>query len=394
MKRIYLLTIAAFFTYSLSAQVYNIGHTSITFTDPARNNQSVSTEIYYPAVSAGTNTAAANGIFPYIVFGHGFMMGENAYFDLSDTLVSKGYIVIFVTTNAGTSTDHLDYGSDLSFMCTKFYSLNTNSNSSSLFLGKIDNKKAIVGHSMGGGSAILGAQNNTNINTIICLSPMGTTTPSAISAAHLVTVPTLVISASGDSVTPSYANHLPVYDSLASSCKVYMSIKGGGHCLYANSNWACDFGESSSGSAITITRAQQQDAALDFITPWLNYYLKNNLNAGTIFFDSLQTSPRITYLNGCSITTSVQEKLNNGINFKHFVENDILTLEINNALDNNVSIQLFNLLGESQLWCIASSFISNTGTITKTYSLSGLSHGMYLVRVYDKNKMNGFKFVK
>ncbi len=393
MKKGYLFTIALFFTLSLKALAYNIGHTSITFVDPARNYQNVPTEIYYPAVSAGTDVVVANGLFPYIVFGHGFMMGENAYFDLSDTLVSKGYIVIFVTTNAGTSTDHQDFGTDFSFMCTEFYSLNSNSNYSSLFLGKIDNKKAIVGHSMGGGSAILGAQNNTGINTIICLSPMGTTTPSAISAAHLVSVPTLIISASGDSVTPAYANHMPVYDSLASTCKVYMSIKGGGHCLYANSNWACDFGESSSGSAISINRAQQQDATLDFITPWLNYYLKNDLGAQTLFFDSLQTSPRITYINGC-LSTSIKEQVNNKIITNYFVENDNLTLVINNALENNISVQLFNLLGEIQFQSAESSFISATGTITKTFNLSGLSHGMYLVRVNDKNKMTGFKFVK
>ncbi len=290
-----------FCTFRLSAQVYNIGHTSITFTDPARSNQSVSTEIYYPAISPGNNAAASNGIFPYIVFGHGFMMGENAYFDLSDTLVSKGYIVIFVTTNAGTSTDHLDFGKDLSFMCTKFYTLNTTNNSTSLFLGKIDNKKALIGHSMGGGSAILGAQNNTDINTVICLSPMGitTSTPTANSAANSVTAPTLIVSATGDSVTPAHANHWPLYDSLASTCKVYMSIKGGGHCLYANSNWACDFGENAAGSTISITRLQQQALTRDFITPWLNFYLKNNVSARTQFYDSLQTSPRITYVNGC-----------------------------------------------------------------------------------------------
>ena len=394
MKKITFLIIVLFYTFCLSAQSYNIGHTSITFADPARNNQSVSTQIYYPAVSTGNNVAAANGIFPYIVFAHGFMMGENAYFDLSDTLVSKGYIVIFVTTNGGISPNHEDFGADLSFMCNQFFSLNTNSNSSSLFLGKINNKKAIVGHSMGGGSTILGAQNNTNINTIICLSPVGATTPSAISAAHLVTIPALIVSSSGDSVSPAHANHMPVYDSLASTCKVFMSIKGGGHCLYGNPNWACDFGESSSGSTITITRAQQQDVTRDFITPWLNYYLKNDVSASNVFFDSLQTSPRITYLNGCSITTTIQEKIKNEINISYFLENDNLTLKINNVLDNNISIQLFNLLGEIQSYSDESSFISNTGAITKTINLSGISHGMYLVRVCDKNKMNGFKFIK
>lgn len=299
MKKITFLIIVLLFTLSLSAQVYNIGHTSITFVDPARNNQNVSTEIYYPAVNTGNNVAVVNGVFPYVVFGHGFMMGENAYFDLSDTLVSKGYIVIFVTTNAGTSTNHLDFGVDLSFLCSQFYSLNASSSPSALFLGKINNKKAIVGHSMGGGSAILGAQNNTNINAIICLSPMGATTPSAISASHLVTVPALIIGAMGDSVCPEYSGAIPIYDSLASSCKVFISIKGGGHCLYANSNWACDFGENSAGSTITITRTQQQVLTRDFMTPWLNYYLKNDESARTIFYDSLQTSPRINCINGC-----------------------------------------------------------------------------------------------
>jgi len=45
------------------------------------------------------------------------------------------------------------------------------------------------------------------------------TSPSAISAARNINIPSLVFSADEDCVTPPATNQLPVYDSLTSNCK-------------------------------------------------------------------------------------------------------------------------------------------------------------------------------
>lgn len=38
---------------TMNAQPYAVGHTQITYTDPARAGRSIQTEIYYPAATAG-----------------------------------------------------------------------------------------------------------------------------------------------------------------------------------------------------------------------------------------------------------------------------------------------------------------------------------------------------
>ncbi len=393
MKTFSLFLIVSILALKLFSQPFNVGHTSLSFDDPARSNRSVSTEIYYPALTTGDDVAVANGAFPYIVFGHGFLMGASDYTNISDSLVSKGFIVIYVTTESTIFTsNHENYRLDLSFISGFFYYLN--SNVSSMFYGKIIDKKAIMGHSMGGGCTVLAAQNNLNVNTIICLSPMGTTTPSAISNADLVTVPALIIGASGDSVCPANSMGIPIYDSLSSTCKVFLSITGGGHCLFGNnSNGACSFGESSSGSTITITSEQQNDVTLDFITNWLNFYLKDNISSRVLFFDSLQTSPRITYMSSCN-TNEILQQANNKFNINYFIENNNLQIGINNVIENNISIEIYNLLGQNQTCKFEKSYNKIEESITGNINLSEIPSGMYILSISDRNKTKGYKFIK
>ena len=65
---------------------------------------------------------------------------------------------------------------------------------------------------------------------------------SSINSAKTVTVPSLILSGAQDGVTPPVDHHIPMYDSLASACKTFVSIIGGAHCYFANTNIACDVG--------------------------------------------------------------------------------------------------------------------------------------------------------
>jgi hypothetical protein len=56
------------------AQPFLIGHKQQAFIDASRSNRTIDTEIYYPANTAGDNVPMANGTFPTLVFGHGFVM--------------------------------------------------------------------------------------------------------------------------------------------------------------------------------------------------------------------------------------------------------------------------------------------------------------------------------
>jgi dienelactone hydrolase len=284
---------------SITAQVFPIGHTQITYTDPARGGRSIQTEIYYPATSAGEATLVAGGTFPVIVFGHGFVMTWDAYQNFWTDLVPQGYILAFPRTEGSISPVHAEFGKDLAFLVTKLQS-ESSSNASSLFYNHVNSKSAIMGHSMGGGSSFLAAANNTLITTMVSFAAANTS-PSSITAAQNVSVPSLVFSGQNDCVAPTNAHQQKMYDSLASSCKTFINVKGGAHCEFANNNFNCNFGQSTCSPSPTITRAQQQDVTSDFLKLWLAYYLKDDCASRTIFNDSLVASPRITYQQSCAV---------------------------------------------------------------------------------------------
>jgi pimeloyl-ACP methyl ester carboxylesterase len=288
------------FVLNVGAQ-YQVGHTTITFNDPSRTGgfgsgggagRQIQTEIYYPASTAGDNVAVASGQFPVITFGHGFAMSWDAYSNIWQHYVARGYVLAFPRTEGGLipGPSHGDFGSDLLIVNDKMVALN--SNNTSIFYGSILQKSAIMGHSMGGGAAILAASNTINyphMQTVIGLAP-AETTPSAIGAAPNVGIPTLIFSGSSDGVTPPADHHIPIYQGLNSICKGFVSITGGAHCYFANSNFNCDFGESTSSTNISISRAEQQTATFAILDPWLDFKLKGMCQSYQLFYQAMQST--------------------------------------------------------------------------------------------------------
>lgn len=359
------LFVALLCIFQSSIAQFNIGSTTITFNDPARTGgfgsgggpgRQIQCEIYYPASTNGVGVPVASGDFPVIVFGHGFVMTWDAYENVWENLVPKGYIMVFPRTEGSFSPSHSDFGLDLAQVEQKMQSENTNS--ASLFFNHVTNRSAIMGHSMGGGSTVLAANGNSNIKTIVCLAP-AETSPSAIAAATGVTVPALVMSGSEDGVTPPVDHHEPIYDALGSSCKTFLSITGGAHCYFANSNLNCDFGEATSSFGISISRAQQQDIAQDMYGIWLDFYLKQNCTANQQFLDSLSSSPRFTHERTCSYST---------VNISGTVSPS--------TTGSDGAIDITPTGGQSPY-----TYSWNTGSATQ--DVSGLAPGVYTVTVTD-----------
>jgi len=317
-----LITLASILMGQLLFAQYQVGHTTITFNDPSRSGgfgsgggagRQIQSEIYYPATAAGENVSLASGEFPVIVFGHGFGMGWDAYDNVWNTIVPEGYILVFPRTEGSIipTPSHNDFGLDLALVETKME--NEGTLSTSLFYQHISNKSAIMGHSMGGGATFLAAANNTNITTVIGLAP-AETTPSAITAAANVSVPALVFSADEDMVTPAIDHHSPIYNGLGSSCKYFVNIIGGAHCYYANSNFACDFGETTSGGNISITRTQQQTIVFRYVLPWLKLYLYDDCDQQSVFNSDLLSDSEVSYLSSCSGFPNPTYDLNVSVN--------------------------------------------------------------------------------
>ncbi|MBL7899099.1 MAG: hypothetical protein JNJ99_11245 [Crocinitomicaceae bacterium] len=308
MCKFYSISLLLVLLNSVAIGQYQIGHTTITFNDPGRTGgygsgggpgRQIQTEIYYPSDIAGEDITPANGKFPIVVFGHGFAMSWDAYQNIWEELVPLGYILAFPRTEGSLfpSPSHLDFGLDLTLVESKLE--NEGNLSSSLFYNHISNKSAIMGHSMGGGASFLGAENNTNITTVIGLAP-AETSPSAISAATNVSVPALIFTADQDFVTPPIDHHIPIYNNTNSSCKYLINILGGGHCYYANTNFNCDFGESTSGGSISISRPQQHDIMFRYLIPWLQLYLYDDCAQDSVFNDDINTDNEISYQSACT----------------------------------------------------------------------------------------------
>jgi dienelactone hydrolase len=324
MKKLLLLLSLGVYAASW-AQPYPIGHKTITYNDPSRtggygsgggSGRQIQCEVYYPATSTGDNVPFAAIQAPVITFGHGFVMGWDAYENIWESLVPQGYVLIFPRTEGNISPAHADFGKDLVVVANRFVA--DCANPAFFAFDHYNGKNAVMGHSMGGGSTLLAASDaNADFDLLVGLAP-AETNPSAISAAGNVTIPAVIFSGTEDAVTPPADHHLPIYQALGSSCKQFFAITGGAHCYFANSNVACDFGEGSSGGNISITREVQHDIMFDGLEPLLRFYLFGDCDAWAAyeaFFNDFRVTTTtscnyvpvadpVIVLNGTTISTS------------------------------------------------------------------------------------------
>lgn len=355
-----ILFLALFLAQFCHAQL-TIGHTTLTFNDPTRSGgfgsgggagRQIQTEIYYPATSAGTSTPVASGAFPVIVFGHGFAMNWDAYSNIWEHFVPRGYIMAFVRTESSLfpSPSHGDFGLDLKLVAQKMLDLQT---TTALFQNHIYPKVGLMGHSMGGGASFLAANNNTNIHALIGLAP-AETNPSAITAAPNVQVPSIVISGSSDGVTPPAQHHIPIYEGVTSTCKSFVSIIGGAHCYFANTNFNCDFGESTTSTGIGLSRAEQQNMTYSILDPWLDFNLKDICSGYESFQLSLTSTAGTTSQTTCP---------------------NIPTVDIT----QNGNLLQTNTPGSSYQWFVDGQLIP--GAFADFYELGPNATGVYTVQV-------------
>ena len=359
----------------LSAQ--QIGHTIVTFVDPSRSNRQIATEIYYPATSAGDNTPVASGVFPIITFGHGFVMAMSAYENFRDLLIPEGYILAFPKTESSFSPSHAEFGKDLKFLITEIQSRGAGTLVPSTSVGTTS---AIMGHSMGGGSSFLAAENNTTITTMVSFAAANTN-PSSVTASKNISVPTLLFSGVNDCITPPSQHQNIMFDSTSAAYKTQVNITGGGHCFFANSNLNCTFGESTCSPKPTITREQQQSVTNDFLKLWLAYFLKSDCKKAEEFQDSLSVSPRINYRQSqpISCVTGINNSISLPDPFSVYPNpfSDLITLEMQ---DENINrVDLYNVMMQNNGKHL---FADNDRKVTLDFS--SLANGFYFIRINKK----------
>lgn len=382
--RMFFLHCFTFFFFSLSVcfcQPFQVGHKQQTFIDVSRGNRNITTEIYYPANSAGNNAPIASGQFPVLVFGHGFLMVWSAYDVYWNALVPNGYIMVFPTTETSFSPSHLEFGKDIGFLVSAMKAEGINP--SSTFFGSVGNTSAVMGHSMGGGAAFLSVQYDSSI-TALATFAAANTNPSSIAAAKNILIPSIIFSGTNDCITPPVQHQLPMYDSLASFCKTFISITGGSHCQFANYNVNCYIGEGTCTPQPTITPATQQTTTFNLLLPWLNFFLKNDCSAGIQFQNLISATAGITSQQNCSlICTAISEPTTSS--FLKIVPNPFSTqtvLQTDNSF-HNATLMVNDIFGQTV------SQIQGISGQTITFNRGDLPCGLYFVRLIEGNKITG-----
>ncbi|WP_299435782.1 T9SS type A sorting domain-containing protein [uncultured Aquimarina sp.] len=368
----FFFTLLAFTLMTTSAIAqYGVDSSSKTFRDADRRNRRVNARIYYPTTAQGNQYEIAEGQFPVIILGHGFLMGSDAYQNFYDTLVPRGYIVVFVNTEGSFFANHRAFSEDLAFMVNAIQG--ENDNTSSVLYQSVADKSALIGHSMGGGAATVAAS-LTDVETLVTFAP-ATLRFDTLTPASQVTTDAIVFSGSGDAVTPADENHIPIYNSLGSSCKYFINILGGAHCYYANSNFACDFGENSSSGDIQITRDEQQEIVFNFLNSWFDYKLKGDSSAEQQFTNDLQSSDDITHENDCA----------EGVNTLSSVENEPTILITPNPASRKVTIGTKNQKSFEKIEFYNQQGVRIFTSFNNEIDTSNLKSGSYIVKIFTKN---------
>jgi predicted dienelactone hydrolase len=291
MKYFFLTATLIFFGINAIAQSFEVGTAEYTFFDSERS-RTIPALIYYPSNTAGENTAPASSQFgfPVVSFGHGFVIEPAAYSWLGEVLATNGYIMVLPATEGQLlpAPDHLNFGRDIRFCAEEIIRLSElNGNPLS---GKVLPRYAMMGHSMGGGATYLGAAESDEVVTTITFAAADTD-PSAISAAANVSVPSLVIAAEEDCVTPVSSNQSPMFENIPSGEKSIVTIDNASHCNFTDGTASlCYLGEAFPciGSGPFIPREQQHERVLELLLPWLDQYLRSNCSSGELFLTEVQ----------------------------------------------------------------------------------------------------------
>lgn len=282
-------------SYNLLSQSFQIGHTSISFVDSSRDNRKIRTEIYYPSDTSGKNAAVTEtitGKFPVICFGHGYQMSWDSYKYICDSLVPHGFIIAFPKTERKLFPSHMDFAIDIAFILNEL--LEFSKDPSTMFYNRIDSINCAMGHSMGGGSAILAARFSSSIRTIAVLAPLNTR-PSSIDAASELDIPSLIIAGKNDCVTPPEIHPVPIYSTLKSLSKTIITIKGGSHCQMADKSTKCRLAESTCKPRPDITEEDQHAIVVKYLLHWLNFHLKGDLASAKQFYSFLESDQMIEF---------------------------------------------------------------------------------------------------
>jgi dienelactone hydrolase len=231
------------------------------------NGQTFTSQLYYPATTAGDG-APYNGSsapYPAVTFGHGFTVPPNSYRSTLEHLASHGYLVIAPASYMTfLFPSHQGFAEDFRYSLDFLES--ENANPASWLFGQVDTAHfGMAGHSMGGGSSILAAAADSRVRALITLAA-AETKPSAIAQMPNISAPVRLISGDQDDIVDWQTNTQAMY-TVARPPRQLLLIQGGCHCGFLDRNIPfCDSG--------SLSRAEQLEIARREMVTFFDLYLK------------------------------------------------------------------------------------------------------------------------
>mmetsp|Transcript_10104 Transcript_10104/g.14714 ORF Transcript_10104/g.14714 Transcript_10104/m.14714 type:complete len:187 (+) Transcript_10104:324-884(+) len=115
--------------------------------DPQRGNYVSTFSVALPDSSRGV-------LSPVLSFGHGFGISPESYDYVANVLCKTHGYMVFFPHNLGVFPSSVNLAIDQAFILAHAVE-QSSSNASSIFFNRVANKTAVMGHSLGGGTAIL-----------------------------------------------------------------------------------------------------------------------------------------------------------------------------------------------------------------------------------------------
>lgn len=219
------------------------------------NGSTFTATVHYPATAAqaGSPVDAANGPYPIIAFGHGFVTPISNYASTAAHLASWGFIVMLPQTQGSLFPSHAAFAAD--FVSALDWMGAQGGVAGSAWAGAVDaSRRGAMGHSMGGGAALLAADADPSIRAVVPMAA-AETNPSSTAACNGIAVATRIINGSQDTIVAPSTNG-PMYANLRGPSQL-VTITGGSHCGFIDSAIAfCDSGSITRAAQLAIVRRE------------------------------------------------------------------------------------------------------------------------------------------
>ncbi|MBL8964662.1 MAG: hypothetical protein KF787_10280 [Phycisphaeraceae bacterium] len=263
------------------------GYRTVTVTRP--NNSTFSAVLFYPALSAGQNTPfdPSSGPCPAVSFGHGFFQPVSRYQSTLEHLATHGFLVIASESEGSLFPSHPGLAADMRHGLT--YLEQQNANPVSFLFGSVNTAAfGMSGHSMGGGCAILAADDDPRVKALAPLAAADTN-PSSKTAALSVPCPSMYIDGSQDTIVPPGPNGQVMYANTPAP-KRRALILGGFHCGFTDSQtFGCDTG--------SMPRSEQLSIVRRLLTEFFSLHLRQDQTLwNAVWGPALDDDPRLSTL--------------------------------------------------------------------------------------------------